>query len=397
MSAADGRLAGVSTGRVLVVDDNPANTMLVRRILNRAGLDDVRELQDPLLVALTLVEYDPDLVLLDLRMPVMDGFEVLSVIRRQAAGAYLPVVVVTADDSHGSVERALDGGAHDFVTKPFDAIELVLRVRTLLLNRFAYQELRRSRALLQARLELFEPDLAGIDRDPVLVHGLIRRTIDEGTFSIALQPVVDMRDGSLVGVEALSRFPADVLSGAGAWFAGALEVGLATELELAALRKALALLPGRPEGTSLSVNASPATVLRGLPDLLPDVAWDKVVLELTEHVPVGDYVALNAALAPLREAGARVAIDDAGSGFASLRHILDLHPDVIKIDIAITRGVDTDPSRAAIAGMLASFAKEVGIGVVAEGVETQAQVHRLLELGVVVGQGDLLGRPVVTD
>ena len=332
---------------MLVVDDNPANTMLVRRILNRAGLDDVRELQDPLLVARTLVEYDPDLVLLDLRMPVMDGFEVLSVIRRQAAGAYLPVVVVTADDSHGSVERALDGGAHDFVCK-------------------ALRRHRGSCCGCAPSCSTGSPTRSCVAAVPCCAPGSTcssptspastatrcsctassaARSTRAG-FAIALQPVVDMRDGSLVGVEALSRFPADVLSGAGAWFAAALEVGLATELELAALRKALALLPGRPEGTSLSVNASPATVLCGLVDVLPGVAWDKVVLELTEHVPVDDYAALNAALAPLREAGARVAIDDAGSGFASLRHILDLHPDVIKIDIAITRGVDTDPSRA---------------------------------------------------
>ena len=395
MTTSGGRLAGVSEGRVLVVDDNPANTLLVKRILNRAGLPDVRQLHDPLLVAPTIVEYDPDLVLLDLRMPVMDGFEVLAVIRRQAGGNYLPVIVVTADDSHASVERALAGGAHDFVSKPFDATELVLRVRTLLLNRFAYQELRRSRALLRARLDLFEPDLAGTDHDPTVVRHLIRRTIDQGAFDIALQPVVDMRDGSVVGVEALSRFPSDVLAGPGAWFAAALEVGLATELELVAVRKALALLPGLAHATTLAVNASPATVLGGLIDVAPEVPWTRVVLELTEHVPVEDYTALNAALAPLRAAGARIAVDDTGSGFASLRHILDLHPDIIKIDIAITRGIDTDPSRAALAGMLAHFAAEVGIDVIAEGVERAAQREKLLELGVVHGQGDLLGPPVI--
>jgi EAL domain-containing protein (putative c-di-GMP-specific phosphodiesterase class I) len=281
------------------------------------------------------------------------------------------------------------------VTKPVNATELVLRVRNLLLNRFAYQELRRSRAHLRARLDLFEPDLAGTDRDPVFVRDLIRRTIDEGAFAIALQPVVDMRDGSLVGVEALSRFASDVLSGPAAWFAAALEVGLVVELELAAVRKALALIPGLLAGTSLAVNASPPTVLTGLVDVVPQVPWDRVVLELTEHVPVEDYAVLNAALAPLRACGARVAVDDTGSGFASLRHILDLHPDIIKIDIAITRGIDTDPSLAALAGMLAGFAAEMGIDVVAEGVETRAQRDRLLELGVVHGQGDLLGRPAI--
>jgi len=396
MSSPSGMLARVSAARVLVVDDNPADTALVAHILKRAGLANVRELQDPRLVADMLVEYEPDLVVLDLRMPVLDGFWVLALIRRQAAGSYLPVVVVTGDDSRESIERALEGGAHDFVSKPFDAIELVLRVRTLLVTRSAYQELRRSRALLRARLDVFEPDLSGTEHDLSAVRELIRRTIDAEAFGIALQPVVDLRDGSVIGVEALSRFPDGLLIGAGAWFAAAAEVGLLTELELMALRKAFALLPTLPHDTILAVNASPATVLGGLKGLLPGEAWDRVVLELTEHVPVEDYAALNSALAPLRAAGARVAVDDTGSGFASLRHILDLHPDIIKIDIAITRGIDTDPGRAALAGMLARFAGELGLQVVAEGVETQAQRDRLLEVGVVLGQGNLLGRPVLT-
>lgn len=389
-------LASVSDARVLVVDDNPANTALVKRVLRRSGLEDVIEVQDPTTVAAILADGDLDLVLLDLRMPVMDGFEVLDVIKRQAIGTYLPVIVITADDSHESVERALAGGAHDFLSKPFNAAELVLRVRNLLLNRYAYQELRRSRAWLRSRLDLFEPDLAKVNADPLEVKGLIRRTIDEDGIRIAIQPIVDMRDGTLVGGEALARFPDGLLGNPGTWFAAALEVGLVTELELAAVRSALTQVPMRPAGTSLSLNFSPSTVLGGLTDALgPDVPWDRVVIELTEHTPVEDYAALARALAPLREAGARVAVDDTGAGFASLRHILDLHPDIIKIDIGITRGVDVDPSRAAVANMLVQFANEVGITVIAEGVETEGERQALLDLGAVLGQGYLLGRPEV--
>lgn len=397
MSGAGRALAQVADCRVLVVDDNPANTVLVSRILTRAGLAEVIELQDPRLVQAALAECEPDLVLLDLRMPVMDGFEVLEMIQRQAAGAYLPVVVVTADDSRASVERALGMGAHDFLSKPFNATELVLRVRNLLLNRLAYQELRRSRAWLRTRLDLFEPDLADVGEDPAAVRELIRSTIESGNFSIALQPVVDMRDGSLMGAEALARFPDGVLGNTGVWFAAAREVGMVVDLEVAAALAALRLLASLPEGTALAVNVSPETVLSDFDERLSaiEVPWERVVLELTEHVPVEDYAALNRALAPLREAGARVAVDDTGAGFASLRHILDLHPDTIKIDIGITRGVDVDPSRAAIAGMLVRFADEVGIHVIAEGVETEGERAALLAMGTVYGQGYLLGRPVV--
>ncbi|MHB0927850.1 MAG: EAL domain-containing response regulator [Candidatus Nanopelagicales bacterium] len=389
-------LALVADCRVLVVDDNPANTLLVSRILKRAGLLEVIELQDPRRVQELLAEMDPDLVLLDLRMPMMDGFEVLDLIQRQAAGTYLPVVVVTADDSRESVERALGMGAHDFLVKPFNAAELVLRVRNLLLNRLAYQELRRSRAWLRTRLDLFEPDLGDVGEDPVAVRALIQSTIDSGAFNIALQPVVDMRDGSTLCVEALARFPDGVLGNAAVWFAAALELGLASELEIVAARKALTLIPTLPARVMLAVNVSPETVMSGLAERLGiEVPWDRVVLELTEHVPVEDYALLNRALAPLRQSGAQVAVDDTGAGFASLRHILGLHPDTIKIDIGITRGVDTDPSRAAIAGMLVRFADEVGVRVIAEGVETEGERNALLALGAFYGQGYLLGRPLI--
>ncbi len=394
MKAVEQVLAAVSDARVLVIDDNPTNTLLARRILQKSGLEDVIELLDPTRTRDVLREQEPDLVLLDLRMPGMDGFEVLDTIRRHAAATYLPVIVVTADTARESLERALSMGASDFVTKPFNASELALRVRNLLVTRHAYQELRRSRAFMQTRLGLFEPDLAGVDVDLGVARRLIESAIAHESFDIYLQPVVDMRDGAVVGAEALARFDDDVLQSPAAWFAAALEVGLIAELEQATFLKALSLVDTRPPGTSVSVNLSPATLLAVFDgDLPPGVPWERVVIELTEHLPVEDYASLNRALGPLRALGARIAVDDAGAGFASLRHILDLRPDIIKIDIGITRGVDQDPSRAAIARMLVDFANSVGITVVAEGVETAAERDALIELGGVFGQGFLFGRP----
>lgn len=145
----------------------------------------------------------------------------------------------------------------------------------------------------------------------------------------------------------------------------------------------------------MALNVSPRAVLAGLPDLVGgDVPWDRVVLELTEHVPVEDYSVLHAALSGVRGRGARLAIDDAGAGFASLRHIVDLDPDLIKLDIGITRGVDVDPSRAAIAEMIAGFGHRISADVVAEGVETEDERRTLIGLGLRLGQGFLFGRPV---
>jgi EAL domain-containing protein (putative c-di-GMP-specific phosphodiesterase class I)/CheY-like chemotaxis protein len=389
----------MADARVMVVDDNPGNTTLVAKVLTRAGLQSVREVHDPTTVAALLADEEPDLLLLDLRMPVMDGFAVLDVVQRHAAGTYLPVIIITADDDHASVERALLLGAHDFVRKPFDAAELALRVRNLLTNRLAYIELRRHRAWLRSRLDLFEPDLAGLaDDEPTAMRERIHAVMDADEVRIAFQPVVDMTDGTVMSAEALARFPSDPFPGPAGWFSAALEVGVGKELELHCLLAALRLVPLRPPGTSIAVNASSELIVSGLLETLPeDLPWSRVILELTEHTPVEDYAVLNDALAPLRARGMRVAVDDTGAGFAGLRHILDLHPDVIKIDMGITRGVDVDPSRAAITEMLVGFSRRLGLRLVAEGVETESERDTLVALGVRYGQGYLFGRPQIVD
>ena len=391
-------LRSVSDARVLAVDDNPANTMLLRRVLAKAGLPHVEEVHDPLVVMDLLERSGADLVLLDLRMPNLDGFELLAQIQRWAAGTFLPVIIVSSDYSRDSIERALDMGAHDFLVKPVDTRELVLRVRNLLLHRRAYQELRRSRAWLRTRLDLFEPGVQMAISEPERIRSAIFEVMNSGALRIALQPVVDLRDGTVHGAEALARFPVGIIGDTSAWMAAALETGLGVKLELAAAKLALSVVHSLPDTIPLAVNVSPATILHGLREQLDtDVPWNRVVLELTEHVPVEDYVALNRALQPLRDSGARLAVDDTGAGFASLRHILDLHPEFIKLDVGIVRGLDRDPSRAAMAEMLVRFAERVGIRVVAEGVETDQERQVLLELGAEWGQGYLLGRPEIID
>lgn len=395
MTTLDNLLLAVRDAAVLVVDDQPANTLLVRRLLQRAGLSSVTEVNDATAVQPLLPDLEPDLVLLDLKMPVMDGYEVLEQVQRYAGGTFLPVIVLTADDSHASLEKALAMGAHDFLKKPFDHVELALRVRNLLLTRAAAQELRRSRRALRHRLDVFEPELVSVEIDSDGIRQLVGETLADDRFEVVLQPIVDMRDGSVVGAEALSRFPASgVLPTPTAWFTAAHRLGLSGHLEGRAFTKALQRLPDVRPPLWLAVNVTPGLVLTGLPALAPvDVAWTSLVLELTEHVPVDDYTALNLALDDLRDRGARLAVDDTGAGFASLRHIVDLHPDIIKMDIGIVRGVDRDPTRAAVAELLLRFAERIDAQVVAEGVETPAERDTLLHLGAIWGQGFLFGRP----
>lgn len=224
----------------------------------------------------------------------------------------------------------------------------------------------------------------------------VQAVLDVGGPHIVVQPIVDLRTGAVVGGEALARFAGPPTQGPDKWFADAAAVGLGAELELAAVRAALATLAAMPGRAYLSVNVSPATATStALFDLLggADVATDRIVLELTEHMDVTDYQALDAALTDLRAMGMKVAVDDAGAGFASLSHILNVRPHIVKLDVALVRGIHADPARRALAAGMLIFAKEIDAYLLAEGIETERELAALREVGVTHGQGFYLGRP----
>ncbi len=195
-----------------------------------------------------------------------------------------------------------------------------------------------------------------------------------------------------MGAEALSRFPGDWGMPPDVCFAEAHSIGSGHRLEVLALERAATLL-GRVEGY-VSMNVSPATLLTSeCGELLGRLPLDRILLELSEHDPVEDYAALTAVLAPLRAAGLRLAIDDVGAGFSSLRHIVVTAPDVIKVDRSIVAGLDADPVLSKLVASLVEFAHGCEVQVVAEGVETAAEHAVLRDLGVDHGQGWLYGRP----
>lgn len=213
---------------------------------------------------------------------------------------------------------------------------------------------------------------------------------------VLLQPVVDLLTGLRVGAEALSRFPQEWGTTPDVVFAEAHSVGRGHRLELMALRRAAALL-GKVDGY-VAMNVSPATLLH--PDTLRFLATlplPRVLLELSEHDRVEDYDALRTALAPLRAAGMRLAIDDVGAGFSSLRHIVVTEPDVIKLDRSIVDGLATDRVLHSLVGSMVGFATGLGAVVVAEGVERAEDAAALHALHVRYGQGWFWGRAVPAD
>ncbi len=221
----------------------------------------------------------------------------------------------------------------------------------------------------------------------------IRAILDSDHMDIEFQPIFDLLDCRIVSLEALARFWTEPMRPPSAWFAEATAVGLGVELELAAIRAALLRLDEFPADVAIALNVSPTTALDPrFCELLVDVA-ERVVIEITEHAQVDDYDALRVALAPLRERGAQLAIDDVGAGFANLRHILRLAPDIVKLDLSLTQEIARDPAREALASSLVGFAGGVGASIVAEGISSDEDLALLRTLGVDYGQGFHLARP----
>ena len=537
---------------ILVVDDERLNVELLSRIIERAHLGRCLGFEDARSALAELTRVEPDLILLDVHLPGMDGFAMLDKVKAALPpDAFVPVVFLTGDVDRAVRTRALQAGAKDFITKPFDLDEVVLRCRNLLETRRLHEELRTNNLALRSEVHERTLALEAAHRDrlavatalgrprpvesseeaaevlcreiadfgdvagaaiivfgpagrasPLAVQGSLgeplhadrtlpaartaalreraangpwiedpsngvvgssattersparlmaplhsgrslvgvlavattrpldaarlatllptvveyaalagaivgpdllarmretdlRRTIEaivgRNAFKPVFQPIVDLEEGTVLGHEALTRF--DDGARPERRFADAEALGMGVELELACLGAALEHARSLPGEGWLSLNVSPDLVLAS--DVLSEIvagAPRPVVLEITEHVPVNDYGEFRAAIDRVGR-DVRFAIDDAGAGFSSFRHIVELKPDFVKLDIGLVRAIDTDPVRQALVSGMDYFALKTNCTLIAEGIETRAERDTLQSLAIELGQGFLLGRP----
>jgi diguanylate cyclase (GGDEF)-like protein len=243
----------------------------------------------------------------------------------------------------------------------------------------------------KARTRRFDADHVRLSGDAPQ-RSEIERILREGAIEPVFQPVASLTTGRLIGYEALARFPDSPDRPPSTFFAQANACGLGPELEAAAIRAALQPA-GRPPGTHVAVNVSPSALsTEAVQEVLP-TDLTEVIIELTEHeVYPGDSL-LAHSLAALRERGARIAIDDAGAGYAGLKQVMWVRPDIVKLDLELTRSIRSDPVRMALVESLVRFARRVGATVCAEGIESFEDIEVLANLDVPCGQGYAIGRP----
>jgi EAL domain-containing protein (putative c-di-GMP-specific phosphodiesterase class I)/CheY-like chemotaxis protein len=377
--------------RVLIADDEPeVREALVDLLSSEESLEVVGTAGDADEAIALAQRHLPDVAILDVRMPGGGGPRAAREIRARCPTTRL--VALSAFGDRGTVLEMLRSGVVGYLVKGVPTEEVLETVHRAArgLGNLSEEVVGDVIDELASRLAREAEESEARQRQ---VHR-IRRVLDGEGLSVVYQPIVDLESGRVAGLEALARFAAEPLRPPDAWFAEAAAAGLEGELDLAAVRRALDGLSGLPPDAFLSLNVSPRTI--PWPRFLEAMAaapLARIVLEVTEHAPVGDYAKLEGALRTLRAEGARLAIDDAGAGFASLRHILRLAPEVIKLDTSLTRGIDVDRPRRALASALISFASEIGAVIVAEGIETAQELEALRSLGVRFGQGYFLGRP----
>jgi EAL domain-containing protein (putative c-di-GMP-specific phosphodiesterase class I) len=223
------------------------------------------------------------------------------------------------------------------------------------------------------------------------IRSQLETVITDHAFVPVFQAVVRLQNRETVGFEALTRFRDGTRPDQR--FIEADRAGMSVRLETACLGDQLEAATWLPQGTWVSLNVSPALAGAIVPLIAALERADRdVVLEITEHVEIDDYRKLVGALDLVR-GKARLAVDDAGAGYAGLRHILELKPQFVKLDLSLVRHVDTDPARQAMVAGMAHFARNSGCELIAEGIETEEELNELIRLGVSLGQGYLFGKP----
>lgn len=370
-------------GRVLLVEDDQDLARALGEALGRSGFAVVGAADGQ--EASELLGTQPfDLVVSDLGMAGMTGIELLRLVRQTDVD--VPVILMTGNPSVGTATRAIQLGVHAYLIKPIEVAQVLATAeRAVQLHRLA-----------RIKREAFEYLSSSRDRagDRAQLEVDFRRALE--TVWMAYQPVVSWSERSVIAFEALARTDHPTVAGAGALIAAAEKLGHLWRLG----RKLRALvtedLRQAPTVKQIFVNLHGQDLgddqLLSAKAPLSSVA-DRVILEVTERASLADVKDLDRRIARLRDLGFRIALDDLGAGYAGLASFAKLRPDFVKVDMSLIRDVDKEPTKERLVQSVATLCGEMGIQMVCEGVETQAERDTLIRLGCDLFQGYLFALP----
>lgn len=376
--SASGQFA--SSAQVLVVDDDPDLLSLSQRTLERAGYE-VTTARDGMEAIGALGRGDFDLVVTDVDMPRLDGVGLLQAVRD--AERQTPFIFVTSQPRIDTAIFAVNNAVTYYLTKPFEPADLVSAAK---------------RAVGARRLERLRQHMAQVVNEQRRVHeeeGARFKSALEQLY-LAFQPIVHWRTRAVVGHEALARTREPSVPNPGVLFQCAEHLGETDRLSRAVRRKCAETIAQHAGEEMFFVNLHPRD-LRDSELADPDAPLTtfarRVVLEVAERSSIDNIKEAAARLEQLRALGYRIAIDDIGSGYAGLNSFALLEPDVVKLDMALVRDVDKSVTKQRLIESFVTLCKAMDIQVIAEGIETQAELDMLAQLGCELFQGYLLARP----
>lgn len=365
-----------SPGRVLLVDDEQEPLRSTARLLRHAGFD-VVEADSGEAASRSVLTESFDVVLSDIAMPQMDGIALLQLVRKHDED--VPVVLVTGAPAVESAMDAVEHGAFKYLVKPVDPERLEDVVRSAV----------RMRRMASVRREAMQ--LHKVEDSDAALETNFHRALD--SMWIAYQPIVHS-DGRMFGFEALLRSDEKTMPTPGHMLSAAERLG---KLSMLGRRvRARTAEPFTPERGILFVNLHPRDLdddeLASPDSPLARIAHS-VVLEVTERTSIDAIHDIRATVARLRKLGYRIAVDDLGAGYAGLTSFAMLEPEIVKIDMSLVRDVDQSAVKQRLIASFTTLCKEMGILVVAEGVETIAEREMLVALGCNLLQGYLIAKP----
>lgn len=394
---------------LLIVDDEPQVRKLLETLLQYEGYHTQSVASGEEALAL-VAQQPPDLILLDIMMPGMDGYEVAHQLKGDPATANIPIIMLSALSEPSARLSGLQTGAEEFISKPVERVELWLRVRNLLRLKTYGDQLKSHSLILEQQLrergsataKMNVHDLALLD-----LENALRQAVTAREFTLHYQPKLDLANGRISGVEALLRWERP---GYGAVSPGVFvpileRLGLIVSVGRWVIEQACQQIARWQHSDigamEVSVNVSGHQLIEG--DLITDIGqvladagveprWLEV--ELTESSLMENTPHTISSLQRLRAMGVKIAIDDFGTGYSSLAYLRRFPLDTLKIDIAFVREVTSNPQDAAIARTIIELAHSLGLRAVAEGVETPAQLAFLKEAGCDQLQGYLFSRPL---